>query len=138
MNRIRVFLASLAIVAGCIASASAATNSLTVKLAAQNGSGEDGTAVLTQGTDGVTVVVSIPKGPAGPQPAHIHSGTCANLGGVVYPLTNVANGSSKTTVKGITIDKLLAGKFAINVHKSTSDLGTYVSCGNIVTASSSM
>jgi hypothetical protein len=26
---------------------------------------------------------------------------------------------------------MLASPYAINVHKSTSDLGTYVACGNI-------
>ncbi len=131
-----MFAACMALAATCIASTSAATNTLTVNLKAQNGSGENGTATLTQTPDGVTVVVSIPNGPAGPQPAHIHDGTCAQLGGVAYPLTSVVSGNATSTVKGATIDKLLAGKYAINVHKSTSDLGTYVSCGEIVTSSS--
>ncbi|HEY1881449.1 MAG TPA: CHRD domain-containing protein [Candidatus Cybelea sp.] len=136
MKRIIMFAGCLALAATCIASTSAATNTLTVNLKAQNGSGENGTATLTQTPDGVTVVVSIPNGPAGPQPAHIHDGTCAQLGAVVYPLTSVVSGNATSTVKGVTIDKLLAGKYAINVHKSTSDLGTYVSCGEIVTSSS--
>ncbi|HEY2474341.1 MAG TPA: CHRD domain-containing protein [Candidatus Cybelea sp.] len=136
MNRIiNTFLACLALAAGCIASTAAATATLTVPLKAENASGENGTATLTQTPDGVTVVVSIPNGPAGPQPAHIHDGTCATLGGVAYPLTSVASGNATSTIKGLTIDKLLAGKYAINVHKSTSDIGTYVSCGEIVKAS---
>jgi hypothetical protein len=38
----------------------------------------------------------------------------------------------------VTIDQLLAGKYAINVHESTSNLGKYVSCGNIVKPATSM
>jgi Cu/Zn superoxide dismutase len=136
MKSIYSFLASLAIAGICIAGASAATASLTVKLVAQNGSGENGTATLTQAGSDVKVVVAIPKGPAGPQPAHIHDGTCAGIKGVAYPLTSVAGGKSTTTVKGVTIDQLLAGKYAINVHESTSNLGKYVACGNIVKSTS--
>jgi hypothetical protein len=34
----------------------------------------------------------------------------------------------------VTLADLTSGMFAINVHKSTSDLGTYVSCGDIKTS----
>jgi hypothetical protein len=136
MKRLNVFVACLAFATVCIGSASAATDTLTVSLKALNGSGENGTATLTQTTDGVTVVVSIPNGPAGPQPAHIHEGTCASPAGVAYALTSVVSGNATSTVKGATIDKLLAGKYSINVHKSTSDMGTYVACGDIVTPAS--
>jgi hypothetical protein len=30
------------------------------------------------------------------------------------------------------ITELLAGDFAINVHKSTAEIGVYVSCGDII------
>jgi Cu/Zn superoxide dismutase len=123
---------------GGYAAPAGSISTLTIKLTAQNGSGENGTATLTQANGAVKVVIAIPKGPAGPQPAHIHDGTCAGLKGVVYPLTSVAKGASTTTVKGITIAQLLAGKYAINVHKSTSDIGTYVSCGAIVKPATSM
>lgn len=116
--------------------ATAAMTSLTIPLKAQNGSGEDGTAKLSDTAGGVNVVVAIKGAPATAQPMHIHSGTCANLGGVVYPLTNVVNGSSTTTVKGTTIAALMAKPFAINAHKSADDLATYVSCGNIVAPTS--
>ena len=138
MKTIISLLACLALSASYLAPAAAATSTLTIKLSAQNGSGENGTATLTQADGAVKVVIAIPNGPAGPQPAHIHDGTCASLKGVVYPLTSVAKGASTTTVKGITIDQLLAGKYAINVHKSTSDIGTYVSCGAIVKPSTPM
>ena len=88
---------------------------------------------LRQGSD-VEVVISLTGSPATtPQPAHIHDGTCADLGGVAYPLDNLVGGNSTTTVKGVTIDKLLGGKYAINVHESAANLGKYVACGDIVT-----
>jgi hypothetical protein len=128
----------LALSAAYLAPASAATSTLTVKMTAQNGSGENGTATLTQTGSDLKVVIAIPNGPAGPQPAHIHDGTCAGIQGVAYPLTSIASGDSTTTVKGVTIDQLLAGKYAINVHESTSNIGKYVSCGEIVKPSTSM
>ena len=105
---------------------------LTVQMTAQNGSGQDGTAVLTQTPGGLQVVVSVKNGTAAAQPAHIHPGTCATLNPAPqYPLNSLTNGTSTTVLTGVTLAQLTAGTFAINVHKSTSDLGTYVSCGNI-------
>jgi Cu/Zn superoxide dismutase len=138
MKTIISLLACLGLGAAYLAPAAAATSTLTLKLSAQNGSGENGTATLTQTTGAVNVVISIPKGPAGPQPAHIHDGTCDGILGVAYGLTSLANGNSTTVIKGITIDQLLAGKYAINVHKSTDNMGNYVACANIVKPASSM
>ena len=130
-------LASVALIAFVpIVPATAAMTSVTIPLQAQNGSGEDGTAKLSDTSGGVSVVVTLKGAPATAQPMHIHDGTCTNLGGVAYPLTSVVNGSSTTTVKGTTVAALLAKPFAINVHKSSSDLATYVSCGNIVAPTS--
>jgi hypothetical protein len=105
---------------------------VTVKLQAQNGSGETGTATLTQKGSDVVVHLTITKGTGDAQPAHIHPGTCANLDPKPkYPLTNVVDGESLTTIKGVKLADLETGAFAINVHKSTSDLKDYVACGDI-------
>lgn len=133
MKRLSLMLATLVVAAFCqSASAGAATSTLTVTLAEQNGSGESGTATLTQVGPDVSVVVALKGAPATPQPAHIHSGTCSDLGGVANPLANVVAGNSTTVVKGTTIDALLANPMAINVHESAANLGKYVACGNIV------
>ena len=116
MKAIRLALAAIALGAISFAFATpvtAATSTLAVNLASQNNSGESGTATLTQQPDGVQVVISLANAPTSAQPAHVHMGTCDEL------------------IKGVTIDQLLAKPVAINVHKSTSDLGTYVACGNI-------
>ncbi|MEA2597727.1 MAG: hypothetical protein QOF01_4196 [Thermomicrobiales bacterium] len=84
-------------------------------------------------------------------PAHIHSGTCATLGDVVYPLTDVSysgmGGSpvaesmmgsasahqvkvSITTVQA-DLDTILGSEHAINVHESAENIGNYIACGDI-------
>jgi hypothetical protein len=111
----------------------AATSTITIPMTALNASGETGSATLTQQPDGVQVVVTLTGAPAGvAQPTHIHIGTCGNINAAPeYPLQSTTDGKSSTVVKGVTIDQLLKGSYAINVHKSTSDLATYVACGNI-------
>lgn len=111
--------------------AGAATDSMTVDLHAQNGSGETGSAALMQKAEGVEIVITLANAPAEAQPAHVHLGTCSQLGAPQYPLKSVTKGNSVTIVKGVTIDQLLSKPMAINVHKSTSDLATYVACGDI-------
>ena len=113
------------------AAAASAADSVHVTMAAQSGSNESGTAMLMkEGADTTKVVVDLP-GATGQQPAHIHKGTCSNLDPKpTYPLSPVANGKSETVVKA-SLDDLSKGGYAINVHKSTQDLKTYVSCGEI-------
>jgi CHRD domain-containing protein len=109
----------------------AAGESITVDLAEQNGSGESGTATLTADGQSTTVAIELTGVPAGtPQPAHIHDGTCTELGDVVYPLTNVEDGSSETTVNAPLSD-LMGTDYAINVHESEAAIQNYVSCGDL-------
>ena len=107
--------------------------SVTVRMSAQNKSGESGTARLTPlGSDKTRVEISLKGAPKGvTQPAHIHEGTCAKLDPKPKQgLENVVDGKSTSEVP-MGIDDLRSGKLAINVHKSADDLNTYVSCGNI-------
>jgi hypothetical protein len=106
--------------------------SMTVKLGAQNGSGETATALITPVAGGVNVSVKTAGGPATAQPIHIHKGTCATLDPKpTYPLTTVMDGSSLTFVKGVSPADLLASPYAINIHKSPTEAAIYVACGNI-------
>jgi hypothetical protein len=118
----------------------AGPHQVTVALKALNGSGESGKAVLKDTAKGVTVTLTLTGGAAGvDQPAHIHKGTCAKLDPKPeYPLTNVVGGSSKTTVAGVTVAQLLASPNAINVHKSATEIPTYVACGDIAAKKSKM
>lgn len=126
-----------ALCAGALAAAVPATaatpTSITIKMKALNDSGENGTATLTQESDGLKVVVALDGAPATtPQPTHIHIGTCGHINKAPeYALKNTVDGKGESSVPGVTLAQLLAGKYAINVHKSGTDLGTYVSCGDI-------
>jgi hypothetical protein len=104
----------------------------TFKLSAQNGSGETGTVTLAPKSATETLVtVMLTGAPAAAQPAHIHPGTCAKLNPAPkYPLHNVVDGKSSTVIDE-PIAMLAKAGFAVNVHKSTSDLATYVACGNL-------
>lgn len=128
-------LATAAIVAAfaSVAAAPAATPStVTVTMNAENNSGENGTATLTQLDSGVKIEVSLKNAPATAQPTHIHPGTCSKLNPAPeYPLTSTTAGKSVTVLNGKKLSDLTGGKFSINVHKSADDLKTYVSCGNI-------
>ncbi len=109
-------------------------SSVTITLGELNGSGQPGSATLIENGSQTTVIVSIAPGAAAAQPIHIHSGTCDTLGGVELPLTSVAAGVSVSTVDS-SLQALLDGEFAINVHESPDNAGNYVSCGTIESGS---
>ena len=63
--------------------------------------------------------------------AHIHLGTCEELGGVAYPLIRFASGSSETLLTGVSLEELLEGEFAVDTHRfQTPSVST--ACGDIV------
>jgi hypothetical protein len=78
-------------------------------------------------------------------PAHIHAGTCDQLGDVVIPLEDVAVPADATregaetahdvkisqTHVDMPLQELLDGDYAINVHLSADEIGTYIACGDI-------
>src|SRR6266581_7631038 len=72
--------------------------SITVDLASQNNSGVTGSATLTELGGGKLRVELRANGTgAGPQPAHIHEGTCAELNPAPkFALADVVNGVSTT------------------------------------------
>lgn len=109
---------------------------LVVSMKALNGSGESGTAMLSDTAAGLRVVIKVnatSQIAKGKQPAHIHMGYCGPSldPKPQYPLSPVVGGMSTTVVKGVTIAELLKSKHAINVHDS-KDIKTYVSCGNVI------
>lgn len=105
---------------------------VTIPLSALNGSGEQGTAVLTEEYDlGTRIVLQLSGAPSKPQPAHIHLGTCDNIAPKPsYPLKNVVNGRSETLLP-ISFSELRRGVYLINVHTSETQLEPYVACGEI-------
>jgi plastocyanin len=80
-----------------------------------------------------------------PHPAHIHSGTCDNLGDIVAPLSDVTEltagevfgAPSAVLVKesetdvALPLGDILSAPHAINVHESAEAIQNYIACGDI-------
>ena len=106
----------------------------TIKMGAQSGSGQNGTATLVDKGSGVLVTVTVSNEPKGAkEPTHIHLGTCSKLDPKPWKaLSDTVNGVSTTTVPGVTVAQLTGKtKYAINVHKSLAQIKVYYSCGGI-------
>jgi len=130
------FLAALALsllaIVSFTATGALAQESVVVPINELNASGVSGDASLTDNGDGTTTVDVLVDGATGGHPAHIHSGTCAELGDVVYPLTDLdATGASVTIIEVPLAELLASGPYAINIHLSADEIGTYVACGDI-------
>lgn len=123
--------AAVPVVAGCgLAPGPAPTLSITLQTLGESGVG--GTVTFTDLQDG-RVRVDIKVEPAGHRdmPAHIHPGSCAELVPQPrYPLENVRDGRSITTITATTAE-LLADDLAVNLHASVQDLATYTACADI-------
>lgn len=93
-----------------------------------------------------TGLAQTPEGEAGeaPHPVHIHAGSCAELGEVVVPLADVAHpegehlGSPDAVNSPVSLnfidmpfEDLLNGEYAVNVHLSAEEIGTYIACGDV-------
>lgn len=141
MSRARLFLVfALVVLTLASAAITQAAGPITVPLAADNDSGETGTATFTDLGNGKTMVeVSITGAPEGvAQPMHIHAGQCGpTLGKVAFPLTSLEGGKSSTTID-TTLDALMTGDFALNGHKSAAEISVYVFCGNIPAAAATL
>ena len=107
-----------------------AARALTLDLAAQNGSGQSGTAQLTADGDKTRVVVELANPPEVAQPSHVHEGTCDEVGDVVAPLENVVAGRAESIVD-MSLAALQRGGLIIHAHKSEAEYDTSVACAQI-------
>jgi CHRD domain-containing protein len=130
---ILTFAGARTLVASAAAAPPVPAGGVVVPIAQQSNSGQTGSATLTATADGKTqVVITLSGTPNGAdEPAHIHPGPCKTLNPKpAFPLSDVVDGKS-TTVVNAPLASLQTGQFAINVHQSTTNIGTYVACGNI-------
>lgn len=104
-----------------------------VQISAVKNSGQTGTATFTDLGEGKTKVeISLTGGKfTAAQPAHIHTGMCTKPGDVKYPLTDVVNGMSETTIDA-PMSELWTGGLLVNVHKSAKEMSVYTACGDLV------
>jgi Cu-Zn family superoxide dismutase len=98
-----------------------------------------GTAMVLGNAEGsqTRVEVLLNDGTAGATlPWHLHRGTCGNDQGIVgeasayQPLVVGADGRA-TGSATIPMPMPRSGEYMINVHASSSDMGTIVACGNL-------
>ncbi|MFW6174478.1 MAG: hypothetical protein ACOC5K_01735, partial [Chloroflexota bacterium] len=100
-------------------------------LSPSNDSSQSGIATFTAEDEGTVAALRLDSGPKGlAQPAHIHSGDCRDLGAVDTPLSEVIDGNSVTRIDQ-PVSTFLTGGFAVNVHRSRSQLDFYTSCGEV-------
>ena len=126
MRKLAVVLASALFVLTAVS-----VFAIDITMKAQNNSGQDGTVTIEAVGNQTRVTVNIKAGAAGvSQPAHIHEGTCAPLGGVTFPLTSVVDGKS-TTMLDTPLATIQSQQRAVNVHKSAAEAAVFVSCGEI-------
>ena len=108
-------------------------------LASQNGSTVAGRATVAPGSKSGTTdaTVTLTGGTAGATyPWHVHSGLCVKAGPPIGPadaykpitIDKDGKGSAKVTLPIATPS---SGDFSVNVHKSASDMGTIISCGDL-------
>lgn len=108
----------------------AGARTLTLDLAAQNGSGQSGTAQLTADREKTRIVVEVANPPEVAQPSHVHKGTCDEIGDVVAPLENVVDGRAESVVD-MSLAELRRGGLIVHAHKSEAEYDTSVACAEI-------
>jgi hypothetical protein len=117
----------------------AVPESIEVELAEVNASGQSGTATLSLGDAGtLDVTIDLAEGSDESQPAHIHEGSCPDVGDVIAPLKDVVDGMSTSENVAFSLDDLTSTDspgYAINVHKSAAAIEDYVACGDITDVS---
>lgn len=129
----RPFLALATLLCAC------GPQELRVDMKSDNNSGQTGFATLTfQSKDkfDVHIETSVPIDGTGKQKAHIHTGTCGEVGPIVVGLTLLSEtadggwGSDTANLSLSSLPNFDHGGYLINVHDSTEP-SLYVSCGEI-------
>jgi plastocyanin len=103
--------------------------------------------LVAAGIGGAAQEATPASGAAHAHPAHIHLGTCTELDpNPTFPLTDITVTTSESGAAGdaaaipversattidAALDDLRTGGYAINVHQSVDDIGTYIACGSL-------
>lgn len=95
--------------------------------------------------------VASPVAGAEVRPAHIHAGSCPDVGEVVAPLSELSTSAGMTggsdtsmgemargipaeysfTTVDVPLDVIMDGEHAINIHESAENIGNYIACGDL-------
>ncbi|MBA2537058.1 MAG: hypothetical protein H0V20_06450 [Actinobacteria bacterium] len=111
-----------------------AEEGISVELEEEDGSGQSGTATLTSAGDGRSrVAVTLSNPPDVPQPSHVHSGRCGDMGDPVAGLESLEGGEAETVIE-LSLAELQTGNLVVQAHKSDDEYDVSVACGEIPTA----
>jgi hypothetical protein len=126
------FALGLAFALATVAHVQAQEQSIATTVESLNGSGITGAIRLTEmGAGKLRVETQVTGAGAGPEPIHIHDGTCGDMNPEPkIPLTNVVGGTSVTELN-VSLRDLVATPHAIYLHKSPEELPVFVACANI-------
>ncbi|MEO5511200.1 MAG: hypothetical protein ABIV28_00020 [Longimicrobiales bacterium] len=116
---------------------SATTGDWSASLSSRNNSGITGTAGVQSAVIGSGMRISIRGATSGAaHPWHVHAGPCSASGGIMgspssYPALTIA--ADGTATANVTINAPLTegNTYSVNVHRSASDMGTIVACGEL-------
>lgn len=107
-------------------------------LASVGGSSVHGTAMIHSMNGRQTVELSISGAPAAATlPWHIHSGSCADgmtsiVGDpAIYTALGTSNDGTASLMADLPITLATGQKYHVNVHKSPTEMGTIVACGDL-------
>jgi hypothetical protein len=106
-------------------------------LSAVNNSGVRGSAGVQSAGVGSGARISIEGATLGGQhPWHVHVGRCGSGGAVVgsanaYPVLQVGSDGRASATASIGVALRENESYHVNVHRSLTDLGTIISCGNL-------
>lgn len=111
------------------ACSTAAERTERLQLETLNDSGVTGTVTLVEvSAERTRVEIMVEAAGHASMPAHIHPGTCDGLvPQPEHPLENVVGGVSVTEVAA-SIDELLQGGRALNLHRSNAEMEIYTAC----------
>lgn len=106
------------------------SKAFSVILEEQNYSGENGIAVIESENNKTLVKLKLTNYlDLTKQPAHIHVGSCEKPGNIGYPLNNVINGESETSLD-VPIEEFMKKlPLVLNIHKSVEEENVYSACG---------
>lgn len=106
--------------------------SFSIVLNEQGGSGQSGLATFEVKNDVIAVRIRLVGFvPDVTQPAHIHKGTCEEVGEDIFYITPVVNGQTDTNIISDWDELAASFPLVLNVHKSEAEKDIYTSCGQV-------
>ncbi|MGH7476642.1 MAG: hypothetical protein ACRELD_10160 [Longimicrobiales bacterium] len=137
-----ILAAAALLVAGCATTAemvpvTESISSRRAELTERNDSDLRGAAAANTGWGQTGASITIAGADSGGQhPWHVHTGSCDSGGGIVgpataYPVLSVgANGQASASAT-VALELTPGASYHVNVHRSPTDLGTIIACGDL-------